>query len=45
LKPLIGPKTVVVPLQNGVDSVDTLTRAIGAEHVGGGTCYLAAVIS
>jgi len=45
LKPLIGPKTVVVPLQNGVDSVDTLTRAIGAEHVAGGTCYLAAVIS
>jgi len=45
LKPLIGPRTVVVPLQNGVDSVDTLTRAIGADHVAGGTCYLAAVIS
>jgi 2-dehydropantoate 2-reductase len=45
LKPLIGPKTVVVPLQNGVDSVGTLTRTIGAEHVAGGTCYLAAVIS
>lgn len=45
LKPLIGPKTLVVPLQNGVDSVGTLALAIGAEHVAGGTCYLAAVVS
>jgi 2-dehydropantoate 2-reductase len=45
LGPLIGPKTLVVPLQNGVDSVGTLTKAVGADHVAGGTCYLAAVIS
>jgi len=45
LPPLIGPETAVVPLQNGVDSVATLTRAIGREHTAGGTCYLAAVIS
>jgi 2-dehydropantoate 2-reductase len=45
LTPLIGPTTIVVPLQNGVDSVNTLTRAIGAEHVAGGTCYLAAVVA
>jgi len=45
LKPLIGANTIVVPLQNGVDSVETLTRAIGSEHVAGGTCYLATVIS
>jgi 2-dehydropantoate 2-reductase len=45
LPPLIGPETVVIPLQNGVDSVATLTRAVGARHTAGGTCYVSAVIS
>ncbi len=43
--PLVGSNTIVVPFQNGVDSVSTLTRAIGPAHVAGGTCYLAAVIA
>jgi 2-dehydropantoate 2-reductase len=45
LPPLLGPGTLVVPLENGVESVDTLTRAVGREHVAGGTAYVAAVIS
>jgi 2-dehydropantoate 2-reductase len=45
LPPLLGPNTLVVPLQNGVDSVDVLTRAIGRAHVAGGTAYVAAVIA
>jgi 2-dehydropantoate 2-reductase len=45
LPPLIGPDTVVIPLQNGVDSVATLTRAIGQPHTAGGTCYVSAVIA
>jgi len=45
LPPLIGPTTLVVPFQNGVDSVDALGRAIGREHVAGGTAYIAAVIA
>jgi len=45
LSPLIGPDTLVVPLQNGVESVDVLSRALGPEHVAGGTAYLAAVVS
>ncbi len=44
LKPLIGPETIVLPFQNGVDSVGLLTRGIGASHTGGGTCYVTAVI-
>ena len=35
LGPLLGANTIVVPLQNGVDAVDTLTRAVGARHVVG----------
>ena len=45
LPPLIGPRTLVIPFQNGVESVEALTRALGADHVAGGTAYVAAVVS
>ncbi len=45
LPPLVGRDTVVIPYQNGVESVDTLTRAVGRPHVAGGTAYVAAVVS
>jgi 2-dehydropantoate 2-reductase len=45
LPPLIGPGTLVVPFQNGVDSVGNLTRAVGAEHVAGGTTYIVSVVA
>jgi 2-dehydropantoate 2-reductase len=45
LPPLLGPDTAVVPLQNGVDSVATVTRALGRERTAGGTCYVSAVIA
>lgn len=45
LPPLVGPDTVVVPFQNGVDSIEVLTRAVGRPHVAGGTAYVAAVIA
>jgi 2-dehydropantoate 2-reductase len=38
LGPLLGPSTLVVPLQNGVETVDELTSTIGAQHVAGGVC-------
>jgi len=45
LHPLLGSDTVVVPLQNGVESVGILTRAVGRRHTAGGTCYVTAVIA
>jgi 2-dehydropantoate 2-reductase len=45
LPPLVGPETIVLPFQNGVDGVDIVTRAVGREHAGGGTCYVSAVIA
>jgi 2-dehydropantoate 2-reductase len=45
LPPLVGPNTVVIPLQNGVDSVATLINAVGREHTAGGTCYVSAVLA
>src|SRR6202171_1195270 len=45
LPPLLGPDTLVVPFQNGVDSVDVLTRAVGRAHVARGTADVCDVIS
>ena len=45
LPPLIGPHTIVIGFQNGVETVDTLTRAVGREHTAGGRAYVSAVIA
>src|SRR5919204_392729 len=45
LPPLVGPDTVVVPFQNGVDAVDMLSTAVGRTHLAGGVAYVAAVIA
>jgi 2-dehydropantoate 2-reductase len=44
LPPLMGPDTVVLTLQNGVDSVDELAAAVGEGHVLGGTTYVATAL-
>jgi len=44
LKPLIGPGTVVLTLQNGVDSVDECAAIVGERHVLGGTTYVATAL-
>jgi 2-dehydropantoate 2-reductase len=43
-KPLVGPQTRVITLQNGVDSVERVAPILGAEHVVGGSAYIASVI-
>ena len=44
IKPLIGPQTVVISLQNGVVKDELLTAALGRPAVAGGVCYIAATI-
>ncbi len=44
LAPLVGPDTMVVTLQNGVDAVDIVARHVGRDHTAGGVAYVAAVI-
>lgn len=38
MRPMIGPDTFVVPLQNGVEAASQLTAVLGSEHVLGGLC-------
>lgn len=44
LGPLIGPETVVITLQNGVDAMDMVAKHVGEAHVAGGAAYIVAVI-
>ncbi|HEU4369749.1 MAG TPA: 2-dehydropantoate 2-reductase [Methylomirabilota bacterium] len=40
IRPVVGPDTAVVSLQNGVDSEDTLERVLGPGHAVGGVAYV-----
>jgi 2-dehydropantoate 2-reductase len=44
LPPLVGPRSVVLTLQNGVDSVDEIAAVVGEAHVLGGTTYVATAV-
>jgi 2-dehydropantoate 2-reductase len=44
LRPLVGPHTAVISLQNGVDKDEVLRRFIEPKNLMGGLCYIAASI-
>ena len=44
MKPLVGPRTTVVPMQNGVDAAAQLVSEFGAEHVIGGLCRIVSFV-
>jgi len=44
LTPMLGPDTVVLTLQNGVDSVNEVAAVVGESHVLGGTTYVATAL-
>ena len=44
-RPVVGPDTTVLTLQNGVGSVDLIDRVFGGGHALGGAAYIFAVIT
>jgi len=44
MRPLIGPATCAVPLQNGVEAPEQLAAVLGPTHVVGGVCGLVSFI-
>jgi len=44
MQPLVGPRTRIVTLQNGIDSVAAISRHVAGDQVVGGVIYLFAVI-
>src|SRR4051812_4893045 len=45
LRPIVGKHTVVIPLQNGVESIERLGRIFPKEQVLGGSAYIATRIA
>ena len=45
IRPLLGPQSFVVPLENGVDSLDRLVAALGRERVLGGICRISSFVA
>jgi 2-dehydropantoate 2-reductase len=44
LAPMIGPETVVITLQNGVDAMEMVAKHVGVDHVAGGAAYIVVVV-
>jgi 2-dehydropantoate 2-reductase len=44
MRPLIGPETCVLPLQNGVEAPAQLAQVLGSEHVLGGLCRIISAV-
>ena len=45
MRPLVGPETVVVPLENGIEAPAHLARVLGDRHVLGGLCRILAYVT
>jgi 2-dehydropantoate 2-reductase len=45
LRPVVGAHTIVIPFQNGVESVERLKKVFGEEKVLGGSAYIATRIA
>jgi 2-dehydropantoate 2-reductase len=44
IKPMLGANTVIIPVLNGVDHIETIGSIVGAEHVVGGTVRISSSI-
>ena len=45
MRPLFGPETFVVPVQNGVEAPSQLSAVLGTQHVVGGMCRITSFIA
>lgn len=41
VKPLVGPETIVMSLQNGIDAAERIGAVVGMEHMIGGATWIA----
>lgn len=45
LMPMLGPSSVVVPLENGVEAAEELAAVVGAQRVLGGLCKIVSYVA
>jgi 2-dehydropantoate 2-reductase len=44
IKPMVGPETTVLSVQNGIDAVDRIGSVVGMEHMIGGATWLSSAV-
>jgi 2-dehydropantoate 2-reductase len=44
MRPLIGPETIAIPMENGLEAPEQLATALGADHAGGGLCGIVSFV-
>ena len=44
IRPVVGPQTVVISLQNGIDAAERIGKVVGIEHVIGGATWLSSAV-
>lgn len=44
IRPLVGPETVVISFQNGVEAVERVGAVVGAQHMLGGATWISSAI-
>jgi 2-dehydropantoate 2-reductase len=44
MRPAVGPQTVVLSLQNGIDAAERIGNVVGLEHVLGGATWLSSAV-
>jgi 2-dehydropantoate 2-reductase len=45
VRPAVGKDTVILPVQNGIDSAERIGRVVGREHVIGGVARVSSVVA
>jgi 2-dehydropantoate 2-reductase len=45
IRSLVGPATIVIPLQNGVEAAVQLAAVLGEQHVTGGLCRISCLVA
>ncbi|GAC1433598.1 MAG: 2-dehydropantoate 2-reductase [Chloroflexota bacterium] len=44
IRPLVGPETVVLPLQNGIDAAERVGSVVGQGHLVGGVAFVTSTV-
>jgi 2-dehydropantoate 2-reductase len=45
MRPMVGPETCVVPLQNGLEAPAQVAAVLGPQHVLGGSCVISSTVT
>ncbi len=44
IRPIVGPQTIILSLQNGIDAAERIGNVVGMEHVIGGVTWLSSAV-